>query len=137
MRIHFPPTTRIASGLLLAVLLSIAGYRVMRQWNPRDPETLLRPADKMSWLNNWIRAERFHWQTKLQYIQSHRLSMALCTIVGQLPKHTDSSNAIPDLRFDEESSGLFESPISMESIVLGDRQQHRLGEQSTATMSKL
>jgi hypothetical protein len=137
MRIPFLPTLRIASGWLLAVLLSIAGYRVMRQWNPRNPETLLRRANEMSWLNNWIQAERFHWQTKLQYIQSHRLSMALCTIVGQLPGHRDRSNAIPDLRFDEELSGLFESPFSMESIVLRDRQQHRLGEQRTATMSKL
>lgn len=64
--------------------------------------------------------------------------MALSERVSPVPGHTDSSNSVPDLRFDEELSGLFESLTHlMESIVLGDRQQHRLGEQRTATMSKL
>ena len=95
MRIHFPPTTRIASGLLLAVLLSIAGYRVMRQWNPRDPETLLRPADKMSWLNNWIHAKPLYQQAKNEFIQRLQISKTLSVRVSPLSALIESSTSLP------------------------------------------
>ena len=57
MRIAVSPTLRIATGLLLAALLSIVGYRVFRRWISQGPEALLMRADDLSWLNSWIQAE--------------------------------------------------------------------------------
>jgi hypothetical protein len=50
MRVAVPPSPRIASGLLLAVLLSVVGCHVLRWRNPASPEALLKRADEMSWL---------------------------------------------------------------------------------------
>ena len=40
-----PPTLRIAAGLLLAVLLRVVGYQVVRRLNSHGPEALLKRAD--------------------------------------------------------------------------------------------
>lgn len=45
MRIASSPTLRIATGLLLAVLLSVVGYQVVRRLNSHGPEALLKRAD--------------------------------------------------------------------------------------------
>jgi hypothetical protein len=50
MRIASSPTLRIATGLLLAALLSIVGYQVFRRWISHGPEALLERADDLSWL---------------------------------------------------------------------------------------
>ena len=52
MRIAFPPTLRIAAGLLLAALLSIVGYQVFRRWIAHGPEVLLERADASLWHKN-------------------------------------------------------------------------------------
>src|SRR5947209_6537012 len=49
MRIASSPTFRIATGLLLAALLSIVGYQVFRRWISHGPEALLERADDSSW----------------------------------------------------------------------------------------
>jgi hypothetical protein len=56
------PTFRIATGLLLAVLLSVVGYQVFRHSSFYAPEALLKQADEMSWLNSWIEAEPLYRQ---------------------------------------------------------------------------
>ena len=51
MRIASSPTLRIAAGLLLAALLSIVGYQVIRRWISHGPEVLLELADAAVWRN--------------------------------------------------------------------------------------
>ena len=68
MRIASSPTLRIASGLLLAVLLSVVGYQVVRRLNSHGPDALLKRADEISWVDNWIQTERFDQQAKSQYV---------------------------------------------------------------------
>jgi hypothetical protein len=77
------PTSRIAAGLLLAVVLSIAGCQVLRWRNPTSPETLLKRADDMSWLNSWIAAEPLYRQAEIQFTQQHQLSKALYARVSR------------------------------------------------------
>ena len=45
MRIASSPTLRIATGLLVAVLLSVVGYQVARRLSSHGPEALLKQAD--------------------------------------------------------------------------------------------
>jgi len=45
VRIASSPNARIATGLLLAVLLSVVGYQVVRRLNSQGPEALLKRAD--------------------------------------------------------------------------------------------
>ena len=85
MRIAFSSTFRIAAGLLLAVLLSIVGYQVLRKRNPDAPEALLKRADDMSWLNNWIAAEPLYRQAELQFNQKGQFSKALYARVSEIP----------------------------------------------------
>ena len=50
MRVASSPTLRIAAGLLLAVLLSVVGYQVVRRLNSHGPEAQLQRADGLSCL---------------------------------------------------------------------------------------
>ena len=95
MRIASPPTLRIAAGLLLAVLLSVVGYQVVRRLNSHGPEALLTRADDLSWLNSWIQAEPLYRQAELEFTQRHKLSKALYARVSQMPAHSESSISIP------------------------------------------
>ena len=95
MRIASSPTLRIATGLLLAALLSIVGYRVFRRWISQGPEALLERADEMSWLNSWIGAEPLYRQAEQQFIQRKQLSKALYARVSQMPAHSESSTSVP------------------------------------------
>ncbi len=85
MRIAFSSTFRTAAGLLLAVLLSCVGYQVLRRRNPGAPEALLKRADEMAWLNNWIAAEPLYRQAKLQFNQKGQHSKALYARVSEIP----------------------------------------------------
>jgi hypothetical protein len=105
VRIATSPTLRIAAGLLLAVLLSVVGYRVVRRLNSHGPEALLKRAEDLSRLNSRINAEPPYGQTELQFNQNHQLSKSLYIRAGQLPVHADSSNPSPDLHPDQELSG--------------------------------
>ena len=95
MRIAVSPNLRIAAGLLLAVLLSVVGYQVVRRLNSHGPEALLKRADEMSWLNSWIAAEPLYRQAELQFTQRHQLSKALYARVSEMPAHSESSTTIP------------------------------------------
>ena len=95
MRIAFSSTFRIAAGLLLAVLLSIVGYHVLRKRNPHAPEALLKRADDMSWLNNWIGAAPLYRQAELQFTQKGQFSKALYASVSEIPARSESSTSFP------------------------------------------
>jgi len=95
MRIAVPPSLRIVAGLLLAALLSIVGYQVLRRRNPDAPESLLKQADEMSWLNNWIGAAPLYHQAEIQFTRKHELSKALYARVSEMPAHSESSISIP------------------------------------------
>ena len=89
------PTVRIASGLLLAALLSLVGYQAFRPRTSNAPEAPLMRADEMSWLNNWIGAEPLYRRAELEFIQRHQLSKALYAQVSEMPAHTKSSTTGP------------------------------------------
>jgi hypothetical protein len=89
------PTLRIATGLLLAVLLSVVGYQVLRHSSFYAPEVLLKQADEMSWLNSWIEAEPLYRQAEQEFTRRHQLSKALYARVSQMPAHSESSTSIP------------------------------------------
>src|ERR1700684_915227 len=89
------PACRIATGLLLAVLLSAVGYQVFRQSSFYAPEALLKQADEMSWLNSWIEAEPLYRQAEQEFTQRHQLSKALYARVSQMPAHSESSTSVP------------------------------------------
>ncbi len=95
MRAAVPPSLRIASGLLLAVLLSVVGCHVLRWRNPASPEALLKRADEMSWLNSWIAAEPLYRQAESQFTQRHQLSKALYARVSEMPAHSESATNVP------------------------------------------
>ena len=89
------PTFRIATGLLLAVLLSVVGYQVFRHSSFYAPEALMKQADEMSWLNSWIEAEPLYRQAEQEFTRRHQLSKALYARVSQMPAHSESSTSIP------------------------------------------
>jgi hypothetical protein len=95
MRIASSPTLRIATGLLLAVLLSVVGYQVVRRLNSHGPEALLKRADEMSWLNSWIAPEPLYRKAEIEFEQRHQPSKALYARVSQMPAHSESSTSIP------------------------------------------
>ena len=95
MRIAFSPTLRIATGLLLAALLSIVGYKVFRRWISQGPEALLMRADDLSWLNSWIQAEPLYRRAEKEFTERHQISKALYAKVSQIPAHSESSTSIP------------------------------------------
>jgi CHAT domain-containing protein len=96
MRIAVSLTFRVAAGLLLALFLSVAGYYVLHWRNPDAPEALLKRADEMSWLNNWIAAAPLYRQAELQFAQKGQLSKALYARVSQMPALSESSTSFPD-----------------------------------------
>jgi hypothetical protein len=95
MRIAFSSTFRIAAGLLLAVLLSCVGYQVLQRRNSGAPEALLKRADEMSWLNNWIAAEPLYRQAEVQFNQEGQHSKALYARVSEIPARSESSTSFP------------------------------------------
>jgi hypothetical protein len=95
MRLALPPSLRIATGLLIAALLSIGGYRVYLRTS-RSPEALLKRADDLSWLNGWIRAEPLYRQAEREFLEQHNLSKALYARVSQVPAQSESSNTLPN-----------------------------------------
>src|SRR5215472_16969779 len=95
MRMFPAPSPRIAAGLLLAVLLSAAGYFLLRWKNPASPEALLERADKMSWLNSWIQAAPLYQRAEIQFEQGHQLSKALYARVSEMPAHSEGATSVP------------------------------------------
>jgi CHAT domain-containing protein len=96
MRIVFSPRIRIATGLLLAALLSIVGYQVFRHPSSQAPEALLKRADDLSWLNAWVQAEPLYRQAELGFRAEGNHPRALYARVSQVPAESESSTTIPD-----------------------------------------
>jgi CHAT domain-containing protein len=94
MRFALPPSLRIASGLLLAALLSIVGYQVFLSMS-HSPEALLKRADDLSWLNSWIAAAPLYRQAELKFIKRGNISRALYAHVSQVLAQSESSRTIP------------------------------------------
>jgi hypothetical protein len=90
MRLALPPSLRIASGLLLAALLSIVGYQVLLRIS-HSPEALLKRADDLSWLNSWIAAAPLYHQAELEFVQEGNASRALYAHVSQVLAESESS----------------------------------------------
>jgi CHAT domain-containing protein len=95
MRIALPPSLRIATGLLLAALLSIVGYQVFRRRSSQAPEALLKRADDLSWLNAWVQAEPLYRQAELKFRAEGDLPRAIYARVSQVPAESESSTTIP------------------------------------------
>ena len=87
---------RSAAGLLLAVLLSVVGFQVVRRLNSHGPEALLRRADDLSWLNSWIQAEPLYRRAELEFIQRHHFSKELCATLRTRFAQSVSSSSIPE-----------------------------------------
>ena len=96
MRIASFRTLRVAAGLLLAALLSIVGYGVIRRWISQAPEARLERADEMSWLNSWIAAEPLYRKAEQEFTRRHQLAKALYARVSQMPAHSESSTSVPN-----------------------------------------
>src|ERR1700730_2901368 len=95
VRLRVSPTLRIATGLLLAVLLGVVGYHVLRWRIPGSSEALLEQADEKSWVNNWIAAEPLYRQAEVGFIRDHEPSKALYAHVSEIPAHSESSVSVP------------------------------------------
>ena len=100
MRIASSPTLRIASGLLLAVLLSVVGYQVARWLHSHGPEALLKRADGVSWLVSSVQAQSTYSPAGQELIRPHRRSMAPHIAMGQTHARVDVSNSIPSAILD-------------------------------------
>jgi CHAT domain-containing protein len=94
MRTALPPSLRIASGLLLAALLSFVGYQVFLRTS-HSPEALLKRADDLSWLNSWIAAAPLYRQAELGFTQKGDSAKALYARVSQVLPQSESSTTIP------------------------------------------
>ena len=95
MRFRVSPTLRIATGLILAVLLGVVGYHVLRWRIPGSSEALLEQADEKSWVNNWIAAEPLYRQAELGFIRKNEPSKALYAHVSEIPAQSESSISVP------------------------------------------
>jgi CHAT domain-containing protein len=94
MRFALPPSLRIATGLLLAALLSFVGYQVFLRTS-HSPEALLKRADDLSWLNSWIAAAPLYHQAELDFLKRGDTSKALYAHVSQVLATSESSRTIP------------------------------------------
>jgi hypothetical protein len=91
MRIASSPTLRIAAGLLLAVLLSVVGFQVVRRLNSHGPVVQLKRAEGSSCLNHSL-------QTTPTYIERAKTSPALSSRQGNAasePVHLAKKSSIP------------------------------------------
>ena len=125
MRIASSPTLRIASGLLLAVLLSVVGYRVVRRLNSHGPEGLLTRADDLSWLNSWIQAEPLATSPARTHSETSTRKGSLRQNEPDAA-YVQSANPIPDLHVNPRLSGAFESDSLEKTFVVRKRQSHLL-----------
>src|SRR6266481_4374804 len=102
IRFRVSPTLRIATGLVLAVLLGVVGYHVLHWRIPGSSEALLEQADEKSWVNNWIAAEPIYRQAELGFIRNHEPSRALYAHVSEIPAQSESSISVPAPRWHEQ-----------------------------------
>jgi CHAT domain-containing protein len=58
----------------------------------RDPDSLLKQADFLSWNDNWNNAEPLYHRAELLYLQRQQRSKALYAHVSQIPSTSESSS---------------------------------------------
>jgi len=92
MRIASSPTLRIATGLLLAVLLSVVGYQVVRRLNSHGPEALLERADGSSWPDIEVRTSPVYIYEELGF---NLLPVAAHETPTSQPLHAAIGSSIP------------------------------------------
>jgi CHAT domain-containing protein len=79
--------------LIPLVVITIVSVRSSSsKLDERDPDSLLKRADSLSWNNNWIRAEPLYHRAELLYAQQHRPSRSLYAHVSQIPPNAESSS---------------------------------------------
>jgi tetratricopeptide (TPR) repeat protein len=78
--------------ILFVVITFISVRSSSSKLDDRDPDSLLKSADSLSWNNNWIRAEPLYYRAELLYAQQHRPSRALYAHVSQIPPNAESSS---------------------------------------------
>ena len=83
-------------GVICVAVLGVGLYRLATAPDPHSPEALLKKADDMAWLNNWIAAEPLYRQTELTFVQQHKAAKALYAHVSQIPA-TSGTSDIPTL----------------------------------------
>ena len=110
MRIASSPNLRIATGLLLAVLLSVVGYQVVRRLNSHRPEALLKQADGLSWPDIEVQTSPFYIYEELGFnlppVAAHETptSQPLHAAIGSSVP-VASRDRIADLRLPPDWSG--------------------------------
>lgn len=97
VRIASSPNARIAAGLLIAVLLSVVGYRVVRRLNSHGPETLLKRADDASWLVDAVQIEPFYLSTEQKL---HLLSEVAQVMAASAPLFAAIKGSVPSRSHD-------------------------------------
>jgi hypothetical protein len=88
MRIVSSPKSRIAAGLLFAVLLSVVGYQVVPLLNSHGPDVLLKRADDSSRQVGAFRNKSFYLSTEEKI---HPSSGAARVIAASTPTHISNS----------------------------------------------
>lgn len=87
---------RIIAASIFLIAIAAAGIGWARfhsaRVNDRDPDSLLRQADALSWNDNWIKAEPLYHNAELLFAQQHRNSKALYAHVSQIPPNSESSS---------------------------------------------
>jgi hypothetical protein len=76
----------------LVVITIVSVRSSSSKLDDRDPDSLLKRADSLSWNNNWIRAEPLYHRAELLYAQQHRPSRSLYAHVSQIPPNAESSS---------------------------------------------
>ena len=96
VRIASSPNARIAVGLLIAVLLSVVGYQVVRRLNSHGPEALLKRADDVSWLVDAVQIEPYlSTEQKL-----HLLSEVAHLMAASAPLFAVIKGSVPSPSYD-------------------------------------
>jgi tetratricopeptide (TPR) repeat protein len=80
-------------SLISLAVISFIGVRYNNsKVDDRNPDSLLKQADSLSWNNNWVRAEPLYHRAELLYAQQHRPSKSLYAHVSQIPPNAESSS---------------------------------------------
>jgi CHAT domain-containing protein len=82
--------------VICVAALAVGLYRFATAPDPHSPEALLKKADEIAWLNNWIAAEPLYRQAELVFVQQHKAAKALYAHVSQIPA-TSGTSDIPTL----------------------------------------
>src|SRR5215472_6803507 len=87
---------QLSFASIVLILLGLIAFVSVRsnslKLDDRDPDSLLKKADDLSWNNNWIRAEPLYHRAELLFAQQHRPTQALYAHVSQIPPNAEASS---------------------------------------------